>query len=320
MGIKVSVIVPVYNAAKTLAPCLGNLVHQTLSDIELILVNDASTDGSSAILSACEQQFPEKVILINLEENLGPGGARNVGLSYASGEYIGFVDSDDLADPTMFETLYSHGIENDYDMVDCAYYNQSTDSLILMTPDSCVGNLTDDKRSLLLSGGGYLWSRIFRRNLFDGIHFREHTILEDMEVMMQLFLRCQRLGTVKTPLYQYSATEDSASKLANPIKYHAAVTNAMQSVYDVTHNYPRYTDVQYAVEYSILQLYQYGLVNVLQPDSGLTSEQKENFLQTLRSLRKNFVKLPILKNPYVLEKFSKEDLELVLNIEKTTEF
>ena len=118
MGAKVSVIVPVYNAAKTLAPCLGNLVHQTLPGLELILVNDASTDGSDTILAACEQQFPENIILINLEENLGPGGARNVGLSYASGEYIGFVDSDDLADPTMFETLYAHAKEGNYDMVD----------------------------------------------------------------------------------------------------------------------------------------------------------------------------------------------------------
>lgn len=315
MGAKVSVIVPVYNAAKTLAPCLGNLVHQTLSDLELILVNDASTDGSDTILAACEQQFPENIILINLEENLGPGGARNVGLSYASGEYIGFVDSDDLADPTMFETLYAHAKEGNYDMVDCAYYSQATDSLLLMTPDSCVGDLSDDKRSLLISGGGYLWSRIFRRELFDRIHFREHTILEDMEVMMQLFLRCKRLGTVKTPLYQYSATVDSASKLANPAKYHHAITAAMQAVFDVTHGYPHYEKVQLAVEYSMLQLYQYGLVNALQPDSGLTDTQKDSFLATLCTLRKKLVKLPIVENPYVLEKFSKEDLELVLKFE-----
>lgn len=313
---KVSVIVPVYNASKTLANCLGNLVHQTLNEIELILVNDASTDNSLSILSDCEQAFSEKVLLINLEQNLGPGGARNVGLSYASGEYIGFVDSDDIADIHMFETLYQHAVTNDYDMVDCAYYQQATDSLLLMTPDSCVGDLNDDKRSLLISGGGFLWSRIFKRELFEQVQFREHTILEDMETMMQLFLNCKRLGTIKTPLYQYSATDESASKLADPIKYHEALTSAMKAVYQQTHNYSGYCDIQLAVEYSILQLYQYDLVNILQPESGFSEEEKGVLLKKVFSLRHSYVTGSVKDNPYVKEKFSDDDLKLVYDMDK----
>ena len=98
MPAKISVIVPVYNAGQTLAACLGNLVHQTATDLELILINDASTDNSLQILLDCERAFPEQVIVVNLEQNSGPGGARNAGLVYATGEYIGFVDSDDIAD------------------------------------------------------------------------------------------------------------------------------------------------------------------------------------------------------------------------------
>lgn len=71
MAVKVSVIVPVYNAAKTLPSCLGNLAHQTLTDIELILVNDASTDQSPDILLDCEREFSDKVIVVNLEQNSG---------------------------------------------------------------------------------------------------------------------------------------------------------------------------------------------------------------------------------------------------------
>ena len=104
---KVSVIVPVYNAEKTLTDCLGNLVHQTLEDIELILVNDASTDGSLEILLSCERQFPDKVLLINSSENLGAGGARNLALDMAQGEYVGFVDADDMVDSHMYEKLYT---------------------------------------------------------------------------------------------------------------------------------------------------------------------------------------------------------------------
>lgn len=315
MSAKVSVIVPVYNAERTLNACLGNLVHQTLTDIEIILVNDASTDHSAAILNACERQFPDKILLVHLEHNLGPGGARNVGLSYASGEYIGFVDSDDLADPSMFETMYTYAAMHDYDMVDCAYYQQATDSLLLMTPDSCIGILDDEKRSLLISGGGYLWSRIFRRELFNQVCFREHTILEDMEVMMQLFLNCHTLGTIKKPLYQYSATPDSASKSENPVGYHSAIVSTMTAVYKKTHSYTHYKNVQTAIEYSLLQLYQYGLVNAMQTTSLISERQQGSFLKELFSLRQKYVVLPIVDNPYVLEKFSKDDLELVMRMD-----
>lgn len=120
---KVSVIMPVYNSEPTLVDSLSSLVNQTLSDMELILVNDCSTDGSFNILSDCESQFSDKVLLINLDENHGAGGARNIGLSYASGDYIGFMDSDDIATPDMFEKMYTKAISGNYDIVDCVYYN-----------------------------------------------------------------------------------------------------------------------------------------------------------------------------------------------------
>ena len=100
---KVSVIMPVYNSERTLIDSLSSLVNQTLTDIELILVNDYSTDNSLKILADCEAQFSDKVLLINLNENHGAGGARNIGLSYASGDYIGFMDSDDIAYPDRCE-------------------------------------------------------------------------------------------------------------------------------------------------------------------------------------------------------------------------
>ena len=115
---KVSVIMPVYNSEPTLVDSLSSLVNQTLSDMELILVNDCSTDGSFNILSDCESQFSDKVLLINLDENHGAGGARNIGLSYASGDYIGFMDSDDIATPDMFEKMYTKAISGNYDIVD----------------------------------------------------------------------------------------------------------------------------------------------------------------------------------------------------------
>ena len=316
MSAKVSVIVPVYNAEWTLAACLGNLVHQTLTDIELILVNDASTDSSLQILLDCEAAFPDKVMLINLEENTGAGGARNVGLCYASGEYIGFVDSDDLADPTMYETLYQIAKSGDYDMVDCAYYNEESDTLILQTPDNCNGVLDNAKRDRLISGGGYLWSRLFRRELLEGLHFREHAILEDMETLMALFMKTKKLGTCSKPLYKYSASPSSASKPKNPRYYHQAITEAMNAVYDTLFQHPAYSEVQRSTEYSILHLYQCGIVNALHPDSNLPVPIQNSLLKELFTLRHKMVKLDYKKNPYVKEKFSKDDIELMISIDK----
>ena len=313
---KVSIIVPVYNAQDTLAACLGNLVHQTLEEIELILVNDASTDRSLQILMDCEQTYPDKVILVNLEENRGPGGARNVGLQYASGEYIGFVDSDDIADISMYEKLYTTALQNDYDMVDGAYFNECNDTLMLQTEEDCTGTLDARKRCQLISGGGYLWSRIFRKELFDGIYFRENTILEDMETMMLLFMRTQKLGTIQDVIYKYCCYPESASKLSNPNKYHKAVTDAMKAVHTSLYCQTEYSEIQTAVEYSILHLYLCGIVNTIHPNNNLPALQKNVYLKELKELRFQFVKLPYSDNPYIKQKFSPQDYQLMLETDK----
>ena len=116
---KISIIIPAYNCEKTLVQCLSNVVNQTLQDIEVIIVNDASTDRTWDIIMECESQFPHLIMAINSDVNRGAGGARNVGLMYASGEYIGFVDSDDIVSPNMYEKLYNEAIRGDYDIVVC---------------------------------------------------------------------------------------------------------------------------------------------------------------------------------------------------------
>lgn len=151
----VSVIVPVYNRSHILAECLGNLVHQTLHHIEIIVVNDASTDNSLSIMRQCESQFPDILHIIDSQQNLGPGGARNLGIEAATGEYIGFTDSNDLPAPSMYEKLYLAAVNTGYDVIDCGYYCQENDLAIVHTADSCTGilypkNGTHHKRRLCI--------------------------------------------------------------------------------------------------------------------------------------------------------------------------
>ena len=100
---KISVIIPVYNCEKFIEKCLQSLVNQTLTDIEIILVNDGSTDNSQKII---EKFSDTRIKLIN-KKNGGQSSARNVGLDVANGEYIGFIDSDDWVDSDFFEKLYN---------------------------------------------------------------------------------------------------------------------------------------------------------------------------------------------------------------------
>ncbi len=102
----ISVIVPVYNTSLYLQECIDCLLAQTMEDMELIFVDDASSDGSLELLKKNEKKHPDKIRVIASEENRHQGGARNLGILAASGEYIGFIDSDDLASPDMFELLY----------------------------------------------------------------------------------------------------------------------------------------------------------------------------------------------------------------------
>lgn len=113
---KVSIIIPIYNTYDYIGRCLNSAVKQTLDDIEIICVNDCSTDNSVQIVKNYMEVY-KNVVLIDLQENKGAANARNVAIEIANGEYIGFIDSDDYVDFDYFKTLYEYSIGNDYDVI-----------------------------------------------------------------------------------------------------------------------------------------------------------------------------------------------------------
>lgn len=316
---KVSVIIPVYNSEKTLVRCAESLILQTLKDIELIFVNDASTDHSLDMLIEIERQFPDRVFVIDLNENVGPGGARNVGLQYARGDYLGFVDSDDVVDIHMYEKAYNIAVETNSDMVDMAYADEGNDRLFLQTPDELTGNLDDNKRCRLISMGGYLWSRLVKRELFENLWFRENVILEDMEVLMELFLRTKRIATIKDVLYRYTDNPDSASKPKDFLKYHNNIVDAMNAVYNKMNKYKNYQIIQPAVEYSLLNLYKCDAVNILNSEEIAISKERNKYLLALYEIRRQTVKLLPSSNNYVKDRMEQKDYQLIECVDKTFE-
>lgn len=213
--VKVSIIVPVYNVEKYLVKCLDSLLCQTMEDIEIILVNDASPDGSHLIMKDYGRRFGDKVKCINLIENLCLGGARNKGVEAASGEYIMFVDSDDWIDKTMCEKMYIKAKENNSDIVFCNYVmiweesNKKRERLLVS--EAQMGEINKTKLKSLLFADHYAWAKLIRRTILieNNITYPEHTMYEDIPTTRFYLIYSKRIDKVEEGLYYYFQRETS---------------------------------------------------------------------------------------------------------------
>ena len=211
--IKVSVIIPIYNGANFLEKNLLVLSKQTLKEIEFILVNDCSTDNSLNILLAFKEVFPDKFVVINSEKNRGPGGARNIGISYAKGEYIGFMDQDDYCHADMYKDLYNEAISGDFDIVKCGYYDKRNDKV--HTPDYIRGELIGDvERFNYIIDIFYIWNKIFKKELIDemSMKFRENVINDDTDFSVEAGLRAKKFSVIPNTYYYYNFQGKSTSR------------------------------------------------------------------------------------------------------------
>ena len=164
---KVSILVPIYNVEKYLTECLESIVKQTLTDIEIICINDGSTDSCPMILEEYAKK-DSRIIVIN-KPNSGYGASMNLGLQKATGEYIGIVESDDFVKPEMFEELYSTAIKNNAELVKSDYYEFFTkkqqtrkSGKISRSLTNRVVNAKDEPKILKIIPS--IWSAIYKRS------------------------------------------------------------------------------------------------------------------------------------------------------------
>ncbi len=312
---KVSVIVPMYNSERTICECLDSIVGQTIfEDMEAIIVDDCSKDSSMSMVNEYEKKYPDNIMIIRLDENGGPGNARNIALQYASGEYIGFVDSDDAIYPSMYEKMYDEALRTDADYVDCGFYDQKKDKAIVYVSDELAGELNSDKRSSLIVAGGFIWSKVFKRDFLDenNIRFRCEYVLEDMDFLIECTARAQRISNVKEILYIYRDSSQSMSKTAQSLKYIHNQSSAMKAIYDRTHSVQGYEDIRDAVEFTILHLY-VNVINTCLNMVYLGEQDEKTVSEILGSLKK--MKDAIIKggydNPYVRKGISDVNLHII---------
>lgn len=211
-NIQVSIIMPVYNVERYLRQCLDSLFSQTLQKIEIIAVNDGSTDNCLQILEEYQSRYPN-IMRIYSTENRGVSHARNYGLKKAKGEYILFVDSDDFIEKDMCEKLYNKAVTDKNDIVICTRYNVYEDrhtgelnrEHIIMELINRSFNLYDHKYELahILP---FPWDKLFKRELLEGMEFPEKMRFEDIVFVYQVVVKATNIGIVNEPLYNYRKT------------------------------------------------------------------------------------------------------------------
>ena len=221
----ISLIVPVYNASSYIEDCLASLMAQTMDDIEVLLVDDHGSDDSMQMAKAYVEAHPSKKLFRYLEtpHNMGPGPARNVGVEAAQGEYIGFVDSDDVVAVDFCELLYGAAKQYDADLVYCqAELVKPEGTTPLRNPVIESGSFEGEKRRYFLTHYTTLFvSFLYRRSLLGkfGINFPATRSAEDSYFLTCSLLAAQRIACIDKSLYRYLVHEESLSEVRNPKRY-----------------------------------------------------------------------------------------------------
>lgn len=204
----ISVVVPVYNVEVYLKRCLDSVLDQTYPNLEVICVNDCSTDGSQAILKDYESKH-DCIKVVEHDRNQGLGPARNSGIAVARGEFIGFVDSDDYIEPEMYARLHSHLRRKKADIVQCtARLVDEEGNPIKSYPNSNGRSMSDNHLTLFSDDDprftGAAWSKLYRVELFrsSGAQYPPH-IFEDIPTTVKLLAKANTVVSVDEPLYNY---------------------------------------------------------------------------------------------------------------------
>lgn len=214
--VQVSVIVPAYNASATIGACLESLRSQTIRNIEVIVVDDGSTDDTASIIAALADDSPIRIGLIR-QQNGGLACARNRGIAEAAGEYIGFVDADDLANPEMFSHLVGRALATGGDLVVCEYesFDATSGQPLHHYPEgnsSSYGASVREKPEILTEMGPSACNKLIRRSLLleTGIRFPEGRDFEDLATIYRIALEANRIEKLDEVLYRYRRGQGSS--------------------------------------------------------------------------------------------------------------
>lgn len=230
---KISIIIPCYNVEQYIDCCMNTVVNQTIGieNLEIILIDDASTDATRSKLLDWEARYPKQIFVVNCDKNLRQGGARNIGLRYATSKYIGFVDSDDWIELDMYKQLYEKAEEGNYTVVKGKFIRQRNENEAYTVVES------EDQEYRFEEASGYYWGEITETgnngsfgSICTGIYLRDIVIdnhiffperitYEDNYWSAMMRLYTDSMYIIDSILYHYRANPNSTTTTRNNL-YH----------------------------------------------------------------------------------------------------
>ena len=301
---KVSIILPVYNVESYLRQCLDSIIMQTLEDIEIICVNDGSTDNSLEILQEYKNK-DSRIKIIN-QENRGQGVARNIALENITGDYIGFVDPDDYISPNMYKTLYETAIKHNCDIVEESFYikNEIRNYLKkrknkLNLPKNKIFNYKV-KKNYVFSPNLAIWNKLYKTSFIkeNDIKFFETKKGEDIIFTIKSRVLASKIVYIDNADYYYRIKKDNVPKsykntspideLNRQIKFLDTIKNALieDKIYElIKYDFENYSIQKLKEKYKILQIkdqkiFEQALKNVIS-ENLFKRFKKEIFLKNI---------------------------------------
>ena len=213
MAVSLSIIIPAYNVVSYLEDCIESIMAGTYQDFEILLIDDGSVDGTGSLCDRLAEKY--SVIQVFHTTNSGLANARNLGIDHASGQYVGFVDADDVIAPNMFEALvYCMG--PDIDMTACRFRRcrrEELDATEIPITHQTITNQTETAQKVLMDGSGpNVWNKLYKAEVIEKneIRFRKDCrAMEDMYFIMDYLIHCRKAVFLDEQLYYYITTDGS---------------------------------------------------------------------------------------------------------------
>ena len=324
MSKKLSIIVPVYNMAAEgkLNYCLDSLVGQTIRgvyDYEILCVDDASTDESLEILLDYQKRYPELICVIPNAVNLRQGGAKNVGLKNAEGEWIGFIDSDDWVSPDYYEKLLKKAEETGADLVGCDYslvdhHTFTVGKVIVNNTPEQTGELTTEQHRSLFMRPGSMVLKIYKHSVIRENHldFPEHIFYEDNCAGPLWSLYFQHFARVEEPLYYYYQHAVSTVHHITEEKCRDRM-KAAELLYTECERRGFLTEYSREIEYRYTELYY--AITLFSYMGGVTHPKLAFIRQLRKGVEERFPEFA--QNPYYLERTGAPEQKLIRDFNLT---
>lgn len=300
----VSVVIPVYNVKKYIKKCVNTIINQTYKNLEIILVNDGSTDGSEKVCQELKNE-DKRITVIN-QKNQGLSAARNTGIKYAKGQYIQFVDSDDWIDCNCIKELYNCIKKYKSDIAICGIimsYPKYDKKMNWFDKNLCINN--DDALIELLKNNNissHAWNKLYKIELFDKIEFPIGKIYEDVRMMYKVFLKARKIAISNKYLYYYR-------QRSNSITTKIDINNKLEYIQAFKERYYYFESTYKKEKYTELALYSY-LNSIL--SSLVTLKYPRNQLREHKEIINNEFKQLVKKSNYVIFKKYATKKEIVI--------